>query len=125
MKYYLYQKGNGKNMLKCYLYRKLLYIAVWRKLHDIVIAYLAIDESGETRRCYCAHKNGETPKNGIVCKTAAGKVWTDGYCASDETCTGPTSSDTCNEWILRNKKGDLCTPPSVLEQLISSIPWGK
>lgn len=74
--------------------------------HENVI-YCSIDET--TERCYCEHENGKNPNNGIMCKTPTGSASRIAHCASEETCTGPTSGDECSLWPLRPKKADLCT----------------
>ena len=99
-----------------------------RKLPNNDVCYLIGDT---TEHCYCEKENGKNKKgstNGIICKTKSGYTRRVAYCGSDETCTGPISSDECSIWPLRNKKGDLCTPPSKLDQVLSglsSFPFGK
>ena len=58
--------------------------------------------------CYCEHKNGKTPNNGIMCGTYGGDFFRDGYCSTHQTCTGGTKDDWGKNWVTKNKKGDLC-----------------
>ena len=99
----------------------------YRTLKNHDIDYFFIGDT--TEHCYCQNENGKNPNNGIMCKTPTGSARRIAYCGSDETCTGPTSSDSCSLWPLRTNKADLCTPPSMLEQVLSgvygSFPFGK
>ena len=58
--------------------------------------------------CYCAHENGATPNNGIMC---ASLDFTEpegsGFCGSDEVCTGTTEDNFLAVDV--SNKGDLCT----------------
>merc|ERR1711894_263543 len=63
------------------------------------------------RMCYCEHKNGATPQNGFRCGII-GESFTgpseNGYCSSNERCTGGTENDPTSTWVLFGNKGDLC-----------------
>ena len=126
--YYLYQKGSSqkKTLLLCIKIIKIIF----RKLPIYAIVCYLIGDT--TEHCYCENKNGKNKKgstNGIMCKTPTGSARRIAYCGSDETCTGPTSSDECSLWPLGTNKADLCTPPSMLDQVLSGVfgafPFGK
>ena len=79
---------------------------------DPVSSWVIADKKGDLcseKLCYCEHKNGGTPKNGIRCGFIGGSWSRDGYCSSDEKCTGAIESNSMTEWVTISKKGDLCT----------------
>lgn len=59
--------------------------------------------------CYCEHKNGGIPKNGIMCGFNGVLFTRNGYCSEGQRCTGATKNDGYYDWKTERKKKDLCT----------------
>ena len=74
-----------------YFYRNILYIGY----HSYV--------------CYCEHKNGATPNNGIMCGYKDEVFNINGHCASDEKCTGLTKDDPISKRVPSHRKAELCS----------------
>ena len=58
--------------------------------------------------CYCEHKNGQAPNNGIMCGYTGKPFSVHGYCGSDETCVGPTANDPLSKRFPSIRKAELC-----------------
>ena len=78
---------------------------------DPVSSWVTADNKGDlcsSKLCYCEHKNGATPYNGIKCGFIGGSWSQDGYCSTHQKCTGATESDSMTNWVTISNKGDLC-----------------
>ena len=59
--------------------------------------------------CYCQHKNGQTPNNGIMCGYKGDVFSVHAHCSSDESCVGPTADDPLPTRIPSFRKAELCS----------------
>ena len=59
--------------------------------------------------CYCEHKNGEMPNNGILCGYNGEDFTTYGNCPNGLICTGPIESDPETKRVPSFRKEQLCS----------------
>ena len=58
--------------------------------------------------CFCEHKNGKSPQNGIICGYNSEDFVLSGHCPSNYACIGPTKDDPVYKRIPSFRKKELC-----------------
>ena len=97
-------------MLKsiCYLSSYFTNKAWLNLLLPITIKYVLIHFIAE-KVCYCEHKDKGSPKNGIMCGYNGGTFTQNGYCQTQEVCSGVAKTDSESKRVKVNQKRTLCT----------------
>ena len=59
--------------------------------------------------CYCENKNQGSPMNGIMCGYNGGTFTRNGYCKTNQVCSGVVKTDSESNRVKVGQKGTLCT----------------